>query len=395
MALGRAVLVLVLSSLCVSGAVLPEPGQHRGARWVWGTAQDEPPLLARRRRADGGQQPGATTSIAPGHSHITSATNNTDSPEPDLLLGSAPAPSTNSSLHRALAAPTTADPGDETDSPEPDLLLSSAPAPSTTSSLHRALAAPTPADPGDETDSPEPDLLLSSAPAPSTNASLHRALAVPTTTNPLHETDSPEPDLLLSSVPAPSTTSSLHRALAVPTTTDPQDETDAPELLLSSAAAEPGTRAARGVSSVPSWRGEEGTAYPPPAPSPSGHRDASPAPTPSAPRDTRPGGTAVPVPWDPGKVLSKCVLAILLLGLAAAAFLACAGALAARLWRRARTGRRRLSRTEMVCISSLLPDGDAAANGPGPARRHRRLLDGGPEADGDTLTLSSFLPEHS
>ncbi|XP_035747533.1 mucin-2-like [Egretta garzetta] len=57
---------------------------------------------------------------------------------------------------------TTADPLDETDPPDPDLLLSSAPspAPGTNASLHRALAVPTTANSLDETDSPDPDLLV-------------------------------------------------------------------------------------------------------------------------------------------------------------------------------------------------------------------------------------------
>lgn len=112
-------------------------------------------------------------------------------------------------------------------------------------------------------------------------------------------------------------------------------------------------------------------------------------PTHSAPWDTE--------PWEPSRVVGKCLLAILLLGLVAAIFLLSTGVLGAVLWRRARTAQRRLSHTEMVCISSLLPDGEVAANGPrpGPARRPKLLLDGGSEADGDNLTLSSFLPEHT
>ncbi|XP_052654009.1 P-selectin glycoprotein ligand 1 [Harpia harpyja] len=394
-------LVLVLSTLQVCGAVpAPELGQQRGVQWVWGAArqaQADPPLLSRRKRAEGGQQP-STPTATPGHGHAATtmpSSNETDSPEPDPLLGSvpAPAPSTNASLHRALVVPTTADPLDETDSPEPDLLLSSAPppAPGTNTNLHRALAVPTKADPLDETDSPEPDLLLSSAPppAPRTNASLHWALAVPTTADPLDETDSPEPDLLLSSA----------------------------------SPAEPGTQAApqMSVTTIPSQLtspGEEGTvaggmnssssmgqrSVTPPALSPTttGYKKvkkAGPPPTPtrSAPWDTKPEGTMVPVPWDPSRVMGKCLLAILLLALVAATFMVCTGVLGALLWRRARTAHRRLSHTEMVCISSLLPDGEVTTNGskPGPARRSKLLLDGGSEADGDNLTLSSFLPEHS
>ncbi|KAJ7428477.1 selectin P ligand [Pitangus sulphuratus] len=311
---------------------------------------------------------------------------------------------------------------DETDSPDPDLLLSSAPpAPSTNASLLRVFGVPTTADPMDETDSPDPDLLLSSAPSPavpSTKASLFQALTVSATADPMDETDSPDPDLLLSSAPpAPSTTASPNRALTVPATADLVDETDSPDpdLLL-----EPGTSAApqRSIGTTPSWftpPGKKGTvsggmdstsstgppSTAPPAfgPTTTGYRKvkkagAPPAPTRSAPGDTTPTATAVP--WDPSGVMGKCLLAILLLGLVAATFLVSTGVLGALLWRRARTGNRRLSRTEMVCISSLLADAEAAAGPrPVPARRHKRLHDGSAEPDGDNLTLSSFLPEHS
>ncbi|XP_064322500.1 P-selectin glycoprotein ligand 1 [Phalacrocorax carbo] len=390
--------VLVLSTLWACGAVpLLEPGQHHGVQWVWGAArqaQAEPLLLSRRKRDDGRQQPtAATTMLEQGYAATAMpSSNDLDPPKPSLLLGSAPppAPSTNASLHQALAVPTTADPLDETDSPEPDLLLSSAPppAPSTSASLHQALAVPTTADPLDETDSPEPDLLLSSAPppAPSTSASLHRAHAVPTTADPLDETDSPDPDLLQSSAPP----------------------------------AEPGTQAApqNSITTIPSWLtwpskeetaaggtdssssvGLRSATHPALSPTTTGYKKvkktgAPPVSTRSAPWDTKPGGTAVP--WDPSKVMSKCLLAILLLALVAATFMVCTGVLGALLWRRTRMAHRRLSHTEMVCISSLLPDGEVAANGPKPGltRRPKLLLDGS-EADGDNLTLSSFLPEHS
>ncbi|KAM6052283.1 P-selectin glycoprotein ligand 1 [Chlamydotis macqueenii] len=427
MALGRALLVLlvVLSTLRACGALPPPPPQHRGAQWVWGAAepvQAEPPPLSRRKRADGGEQPSATAPTS-GHGHLATTTpssNGTDFPELNSLLGSVPPPArgTNASPHRALAVPTAADLDDETDSP--DLLLSSVPpaSPGTNASLHRALAVPTTADPHDETDSPDPDLLLSSAPpAPGTNASLHRALAVPTTADPHDETDSPDPDLLLSSAPpAPGTNASLHRTLAVPTTADPHDETDSPDpdLLLG-----PGTQAApqNSVTTIASRLTSPGKERPvaggTDSSSSAGPRSVTPTalshattsdkkvrkagapttPTRSAPWDTKPGGT--PLPWDPSKVMGKCLLAILLLALVAATFMVCTGVLGALLWRRARTAHRRLSHTEMVCISSLLPDGEAAANGPraGPARRAKPLLDG--SSDGDNLTLSSFLPEHS
>ncbi|KAK4812991.1 hypothetical protein QYF61_002818 [Mycteria americana] len=434
------VLVLVLSTLQACAAVTPlEPGQRRGVQWVWGAAgpaRAEPLPLSRRKRADGGQQPG-TTAAAPGHGHAAAtmpSSDDTDSPEPDPLLGSVPppAPGTNTSLHQEPAVPTTADPLDETDSPEPDPLLGSVPppAPGTNTSLRWASVALTTADPRDETDSPEPDLLPSPAlPAvPGTNASLRWAPAALTTADPRDETDSPEPDLLLSpALPAvPGTNASLRWAPAALTTADPRDETDSPEpdLLPDSAPpAEPSTQAAsqNNVTTVPSRLtppGGEGTvaggtdssssAGPrsgtPPAfgLTATGYKKvkeagASPAPTHSAPWDAKPRGTAVPVPWDPSRVMGKCLLAILLLALVAATFMVCTGVLGALLWRRARTAHRRLSRTEMVCISSLLPDGEAATNGPkaGPARRPKLLLDGSSEVDSDNLTLSSFLPEHS
>ncbi|XP_051490282.1 P-selectin glycoprotein ligand 1 [Apus apus] len=308
-----------------------------------------------------------------------------DSPEPDPLLGSAPppAPGTNSSLHRALVVPTRDAPWDETDSPDPDLLLSpsSPPAPGTNSSLHQALVVPTKDAPWDETDSPDPDLLLSpsSPPAP-TNASLHQALAAANTAGPQDETDSPDPDLLLSSAPS----------AAPGTRTPPQTSTTTLSWLTS--LGEEGTATSDTDSS---------SATPPgPIPTTTGYKNVrkaggSTTPTRSSPWDTKAGGTAVPLPWDPGRVMSKCLLAILLLALVAATFMVCTGVLGALLWRRARSARRRLGPTEMVCISSLLQDGVTATSGPRPlpARRHKLLLDGGPEADGDNLTLSSFLPE--
>ncbi|KAM6247000.1 P-selectin glycoprotein ligand 1 [Porphyrio hochstetteri] len=430
--LGRAmlmmlvILVLPLSTVRVCEA-LPKPGQHHGLQWVWGVAeqvQDEAMLLTRRKRAEG-QQPNNTE----GHSHTAStaaSSHGTDSLTPDLM----PAPSTSASWHQALAALTTADLLDETDSSEPDLLISSAPAPSANTKLHQAPVAPTTANPQDETNVPNPDLMMRSMPPPalSANTSWQRVLTALSTADPLDETDSPDPDLMLSSTspPVPSANTSLHRAPAVPTTADLQDETNSPEpdLLPSSAPpTEPSTRAAphTSIASIPSRLtspSEEGTL--------AGSTDSSsnmgshsvtlatlstttmgykkvrkygtlPMPTRSVPWDMKPWGTAAPVPWDLNRVMSKCLLAILLLALVAAIFMVCTGVLGALLWRQKRTAHRRLSPTEMVCISSLLPDGEVATNGPkpGPARRTKLLLDGGSEPDGDNLTLSSFLPEHS
>ncbi|KAM6318286.1 P-selectin glycoprotein ligand 1 [Podargus strigoides] len=384
MAPGWAALVmLVLSTPRVCGAV-PEPGQHRGVQWVWGApkpAQAEPLPLSRGKRADVGQEPGATAATL-WHGHTATTMPSTDSPEPEPLQGSVPppAPGTNASLLRARVVPTTADPLDETDPPDPDLLSSAPPAePGTNASLHRVFALPTTATPLDETDPPDPDLLPSSAPpaAPSTNASLHWALAVPTTATPLDETD--PPDLLSSAEPG--------------TQAAPQDSITAIPRRLTSPSDE--GMVAKGTDSSSSAGPHSGT---PPAlgPTTTGYSKVTTARAPPAPWDTKAEGTAVPIPWDPSGVMSKCLLAILLLALVAATFMVCTGVLGALLWRRARTAHRRLSPTEMVCISSLLPDGEAPnRHRPGAARRPKLLLDGGPEADGDNLTLSSFLPEHS
>ena len=394
-------LVLVLSTLWACGAMPPpEPGQHHGVQWVWGAAgqmQAEPLPLSRRKRADSEQHPSATTATpGPGHTAtMMSSGNDTDSTKPDPLLGSVlpVEPGTTTSPPWALVVPATADPLDETDSPKLDSLLGSVPppAPGTNASLHRALVVPTTANPLDETNSPKPGLLLSSAPppAPSTNASLHWALAVPTTANLEDETDSPDPDLLLGSEPPaePSTQAAPQKSI-----------TTIPSRLTS-----PGEEGmVAGGTDSSSSAGPRSATPPALSPTTTGYKKVKkagtpPAPTRLAPWDTKLGGTTVPVPWDHSRVMGKCLLAILLLALVAATFMVCTGVLGALLWRRARTAHRRLSRTEMVCISSLLPDGEVAANGPKPgqALRPKLRLDGGSEADGDNLTLSSFLPEHS
>lgn len=400
MALGRALLVLlVLSPLWACGAELLEPGLPWGGQWVWGEAKPLP--LSRGKRDDSGQEPGATAMISSDKSNGVSV----------------PAPGTNASL---LQVPTTADPMD--DSPEPELLLSSAaPVPGTNTSLPQVLAVSTTAEPMDETDSPKPDLLEDSV-APAVPSATTSLLRMPTTADPMDETDPPDPDLLPSSAPPAAPSTEASRAPVVPTTAHPMDETDspAPDLLLPGS--EPGTPSAA-QKSIPtttaSWltalieedtvtdgldsdssTGPRSTARPAFVLTSTGYRKpkksgAPPASTLPATWDTTPVGTAVP--WEPSGVMSKCLLAILLLGLVAATFLVSTGVLGSLLWRRARTGERRFSRTEMVCISSLLPDAEAAAGPrPVPARRHKLLLpDGSSEADGDNLTLSSFLPEHS
>ncbi|XP_071619624.1 P-selectin glycoprotein ligand 1 [Heliangelus exortis] len=353
--------MLMLSTLWVCWAV-PEPGQHPEVLWVGGApgqARAEPPLLLpRRRREGGGQQPGVTTSLP---------ISNAVSLDPDPLVGSGPAPSP--STNTSLVVTGTAHPWAETHSPDPDLQPSSAPAPTSEANPGRAPELMTTADPRDETHSLEPP-----AP-PSTQARQHQALEVTTAAELQDETDSPDP---LSSAPA-----------APSTRPTPQPPTTITSRWITSPIKE-GT-AATGSSSAT-----------PPAPTTTTGASkkteksgASPSPTPPSPRDRESRGTAEPnVPWDPSRAMGKCLLAMLLLALVAATFMGCTGVLGALLWRRARRARHRLGPTEMVCISSLLPDSQVATNGPRPipAPRHKTFLDGGTEADSDNLTLSSFLP---
>ncbi|KAM9178684.1 P-selectin glycoprotein ligand 1 isoform 1-T2 [Mergus octosetaceus] len=385
MALCWAVLVvLVLSTLQACGA---RPPEQRGLQWVWGAAEPapaEPKLPSRRRRADDGQPPPGTTAIL-GHGHATTAmpeSNETESLAPDSLLGSTlpPGLSTNSSLPQQLT--TLPVDLDETDSPEPDSLGTEPPlAAGTNASLHRELALST-AEPQDETDSPDPDLLPSSAPsteaAPQSNGtaipSWPMASGGPGTKGTVAggTDDSSSTGTVASSMDDISTGSMAGGTDA--TSTEPRSAlppTTAPTNIIHKKARDP---------PVLYHPGEATT----------------------APSDSKPGGKAVEeppaIPWDDNALMNKCLLAILLLALVAAAFMVCTGVLAALLCRRARTARHQLSPTEMVCISSLLPDGEATtANGPrlGPHRHRKLLTDGSSEADGDNLTLSSFLPEHS
>ncbi|XP_006894957.1 PREDICTED: P-selectin glycoprotein ligand 1 [Elephantulus edwardii] len=99
--------------------------------------------------------------------------------------------------------------------------------------------------------------------------------------------------------------------------------------------------------------------------------------------------------------VKQCLLAILILALVATIFLVCTVVLAIRLSRKNHTYPvRSYSPSEMVCISSLLPEGgegpNAAANG-GPPNVTKGQGQGskpepGEERNGDDLTLHSFLP---
>ncbi|XP_019322759.2 P-selectin glycoprotein ligand 1 [Panthera pardus] len=96
--------------------------------------------------------------------------------------------------------------------------------------------------------------------------------------------------------------------------------------------------------------------------------------------------------------VKQCLLAILILALVATTFLVCTVVLAVRLSRKNHMYPvRNYSPTEMVCISSLLPEGgeapSATANGDLPNAKSQGLKAGPREGrDGDDLTLQSFLP---
>eukprot|EP00070_Physeter_catodon_P017467 XP_023976658.1 P-selectin glycoprotein ligand 1 isoform X1 [Physeter catodon] len=100
---------------------------------------------------------------------------------------------------------------------------------------------------------------------------------------------------------------------------------------------------------------------------------------------------------DPSSV-KQCLLAILILALVATIFLVCTVVLAIRLSRKNHLYPvRNYSPTEMVCISSLLPEGGegpaAMANGGLPKAKSQGLKAGsGEDREGDDLTLQSFLP---
>uniref|UniRef100_A0A2K6CSX6 Selectin P ligand n=1 Tax=Macaca nemestrina TaxID=9545 RepID=A0A2K6CSX6_MACNE len=96
--------------------------------------------------------------------------------------------------------------------------------------------------------------------------------------------------------------------------------------------------------------------------------------------------------------VKQCLLGILILALVATIFLVCTVVLAVRLSRKGHMYPvRNYSPTEMVCISSLLPDGgegpSALANGGLPKAKSQGLTpEPGEDRDGDDLTLHSFLP---
>ncbi|XP_022373042.1 P-selectin glycoprotein ligand 1 [Enhydra lutris kenyoni] len=113
-----------------------------------------------------------------------------------------------------------------------------------------------------------------------------------------------------------------------------------------------------------------------------------------------PQSSVAPIPTGaPDRIpVKQCLLAILILALVATTFLVCTVVLAVRLSRKNHMYPvRNYSPTEMVCISSLLPEGGdvppATANGGLPNAKSQGLkAEPGEGRDGDDLTLQSFLP---
>ncbi|XP_021268101.1 P-selectin glycoprotein ligand 1 [Numida meleagris] len=360
MALGCAVLLALLLSTLQDCRARPT---EQGLQWVWGAAEQapaEPPLPSRRRRADTGPHSTAVTPIG----------SETTSPGHDMLMGMEPGNATRQP--KALVV-TTANPLDG--SPEPHKLLGA----ELDNATSQALVLTTDGS-LNETNSPQPLVLLGTEPPPKPGNTPRQGKALPVTTaNPLNETNTPEPISLLGTELPPRVGNSTSQAKAlVVTTTDPPYETDSPELV-------PGTAPQSGSTVVPSQL-MESTSW-----------EVN-----TTPLSTERWRTTAPGPsddlWDNSSLINKCLLAILLLALVAGLFMVCTAVLGTLLWRRVRTARQQLSPTEMVCISSLLPDSErAATNGPrlGVPLRHKLLVDAGSEADGDNLTLSSFLPDHS
>ncbi|XP_055970440.1 P-selectin glycoprotein ligand 1 [Sorex fumeus] len=118
-----------------------------------------------------------------------------------------------------------------------------------------------------------------------------------------------------------------------------------------------------------------------------------------------PGGSVTPSSTRASDHIpvKQCLLAILILALVATVFLVCTVVLAVRLSRKTHMyPLRSYSPTEMVCISSLLPEGGGggggegsgttANGGPPTGKSADSKVEPGEEHEGDDLTLRSFLP---
>ncbi|XP_072207366.1 LOW QUALITY PROTEIN: P-selectin glycoprotein ligand 1 [Excalfactoria chinensis] len=378
---------------CLTGELQTERSPRHP--WGWDGGPGSHGIPRHRRRADAG--PHSIT--------VTPVSNDTASLGHDMLMGTELSNTTRQP--KALVVTTT---GPLDDSPEPHELLGTE-----VDNISSQALVLTTVSLLNETNSPQPIVLLGTKPPPQPGNTPRQVKASPVTTaDPLDETNTPEPIAPLGTELLPKMGDSTSQAKAsVVTTTDPLDETDPPETV-------PGTAAQSGSTIVPNelmestGHGTDGTI--------TSGIDASTEPRSAlfpttkfskksgshppwdantTPLSIKPWGTTAPLPsddlWDNSSLMNKCLLAILLLALVAGFFMVCTAVLGTLLWRRVRTARRQLGPTEMICISSLLPDSErAATNGPrrGAHVRHKLLVDAGSEADGDNLTLSSFLPEH-
>uniref|UniRef100_A0A8C9F094 P-selectin glycoprotein ligand 1 n=1 Tax=Pavo cristatus TaxID=9049 RepID=A0A8C9F094_PAVCR len=395
MALGHTMLLALLLSTLPDCSPRPtEPG----LQWVWGAAEQtlaEHPLPSRRRRADAG--PHSTT--------VTPVSNETTSPGHDMLMITEPGNTTGQP--KPVVVNTTGPLGD---SPEHHALLGT----EVDNTSSQALVLTTVGS-LNESNSLQTLVLVGTEPPTQPGNTSRQAKASPVTTaDPSDETSTPETIVPLGTELPPKMGDSTSQAKAlVVTTMDPLDESDSPETV-------PGTAPQSGSSVVPNklmestGHGTDGTVTSGMDISTEPHSALLPTTTFSkksgshppwevntTPFSMEPRGTTAPDPsddlWENSSLMNKCLLAILLLALVAGLFMVCTAVLGTLLWRRVRTARRQLGPTEMICISSLLPDSERAANGPrrGIPVRHRLLVDASSEADGDNLTLSSFLPEHS
>lgn len=304
---------------------------------------------------------------------VTTAGALDDSPEPHELLGT----EVDNTSSQALAL-TTVSLLNETNSLQPLVVLGTKPPAQPGNTPRQAKASPvTTADPLDETNTPEPIAPLGTELPPKMGDSTSQAkVSVVTTTDPLDETDPPE---TVPGTAAQSGSTIVFNQLMESTGhgTDGAITSGTDTSMEPHSALLPTTKFSKKSGSHPQWEVN------------------------TTPLSIKPRGTTAPEPsddlWDNSSLMNKCLLAILLLALVAGFFMVCTAVLGTLLWRRVRTARRQLGPTEMICISSLLPDNErAATNGPrrGAHVRHKLLVDAGSEADGDNLTLSSFLPEH-
>ncbi|KAL4609626.1 P-selectin glycoprotein ligand 1 [Arapaima gigas] len=94
-------------------------------------------------------------------------------------------------------------------------------------------------------------------------------------------------------------------------------------------------------------------------------------------------------------LVSQCLIAIASLAAVATIFLVCTIVLCTKLSTyKHRYKMVRNQGTEMVCISSLLPDGEVSQGRPRISKSNGALIPSGDESEGDDLTLHSFLPEN-